>query len=93
MTKRQLAILLSKESRLNLTQRKAVDIVDTIFDIVSLELQDTSGRVAIRDFGTFEIRTRAPYTGRNPKSGLPVDVPSRRVVYFIPSRKLIQRLN
>jgi integration host factor subunit beta len=43
----------------------------------------TSGdKVEIRGFGSFRLRSRSARRGRNPKTGKPVDVPSKQVVYF-----------
>ncbi|HEU4651302.1 MAG TPA: HU family DNA-binding protein, partial [Croceibacterium sp.] len=32
-------------------------------------------------------------TGRNPRTGAPVDVPSKRVPYFKPGKEMRERLN
>lgn len=44
--------------------------------------------VEIRGFGTFKIVHRAPRTGRNPKTGEVVKIPSRAMPVFKPSREL-----
>lgn len=44
--------------------------------------------VKLTGFGTFEVRTRAPRQGRNPKTGRLYPVGARRVVVFTPSLKL-----
>jgi len=43
-------------------------------------------RLEFRDFGIFELRQRAARLARNPKTGVPVQVPSRGVVYFRPGK-------
>lgn len=49
--------------------------------------------VVIRNFGKLQPRTRNAVTRKNPQTGLPVDVPERQSVAFIPSRVLKARLN
>ena len=44
--------------------------------------------IEIRGFGTFKIVHRAPRTGRNPKTGEVVKIPSRATPVFKPSREL-----
>lgn len=44
--------------------------------------------IEIRGFGTFKVVDRAPRTGRNPKTGEVVRIPSRPVPVFKPSREL-----
>lgn len=45
-------------------------------------------RVTLTGFGSFTIVDRAPRTGRNPKTGETVRIPSRRVVKFRPGKSL-----
>lgn len=44
--------------------------------------------VALRNFGKFEPRDRAPVTRHNPATGGTVDVPASVTVGFIPSKNL-----
>ena len=50
-------------------------------------------RVELRGFGSFRSRRCFPRTGRNPKTGDRVDVPSKRVAYFKPGRELKKLIN
>ncbi len=45
-------------------------------------------RVTLVGFGSFSVVDRAPRTGRNPKTGEIVPIPSRRVVKFRPGKEL-----
>ena len=47
----------------------------------------------MRDFGVFEVKTRASRIGRNPKTGERVDVPAKRVPFFKPSKELKDLVN
>ncbi|MFN3994893.1 MAG: HU family DNA-binding protein [Tabrizicola flagellatus] len=39
-------------------------------------------KVIIQGFGTFEMKTRAARTGRNPQTGLPVEIPATTTLTF-----------
>ncbi len=49
-------------------------------------------RVTLAGFGSFSLVKRAPRLGRNPKTGEPVEIPSRRSVRFNPGSKLVQKI-
>ena len=48
-------------------------------------------RVTLVGFG-FSVVDRAPRTGRNPKTGETVPIPSRRVVRFRPGKELADKI-
>lgn len=63
------------------TQTETGAMLDAVFQAIADAL--TSGeKVQIADFGTFEVKARAPRTGRNPKKNLPVPIPARRAPVF-----------
>lgn len=76
----------------DLTRRDGEVIVETIFDSVREALQ-AGDKIEIRGFGSFRIRQRKPRTGRNPKTGVKVQVPAKRVPYFKPSKELRDLVN
>ncbi len=76
----------------DLTRRDGEVIVDTIFGSVTSALQ-AGDKIEIRGFGSFRIRQRKPRTGRNPKTGVKVQVPAKRVPYFKPSKELRDLVN
>ncbi len=43
-------------------------------------------RVDLRGFGVFEVKTRKPRIGRNPRTREKVEIPGRKVVTFKPSK-------
>ena len=67
-------------------------IVNIFFDQIAERLAE-GGRVELRGFGAFSTRERAARTGRNPRTGEAVDVPSKRVPYFKPGKDMRERLN
>lgn len=48
--------------------------------------------VKIPGFGTFVLRDKGGRIGRNPKTGVEVPIPPRRVLTFRPSGKLRERI-
>jgi integration host factor subunit alpha len=85
LTKAQLAELLFEQIGLN--KRESKDMIDAFFDLVINSLVDGDD-VKITGFGNFQIRTKAPRPGRNPRTGEPIPIEARRVVTFHASQKL-----
>jgi integration host factor subunit beta len=76
-------------------QLRVVDvelIVDTILSGITDALS-RGDRVELRGFGRFEIRRRPAREGRNPRTGMSVDVPAKLVLHFRAGRKLAKRVN
>ena len=85
VTKAQLSDLLFEQ--LGLNKRESKDMVDAFFDLVTAQLVE-GGDVNISGFGNFQIRTKAPRPGRNPRTGEAIAIDARRVVTFHASHKL-----
>ncbi|MGZ6208107.1 MAG: HU family DNA-binding protein [Syntrophales bacterium] len=89
MTQSELiTILMEKE---NLTHKDAVAVVKLIFDGFVTAMK-TGERIEIRGFGNFVIRNYGSYAGRNPKTGLIVDVHPKRLPYFKVGKELKERI-
>ena len=89
LTKAQLADLLFDEIGLN--KRESKEMVDAFFELVSQSL--VSGEdVKLSGFGNFQIRTKAPRPGRNPRTGELIPIQARRVVTFHASHKLKEQI-
>ena len=89
LTKAQLAELLFEQIGLN--KRESKDMVDAFFDLMVDSLVQGQD-VKISGFGNFQIRTKAPRPGRNPRTGEPVAIEARRVVTFHASPKLKEQV-
>ena len=76
----------------NLAAKDVEVIVNTIFDSMTDSLVD-GDRIEIRGFGSFEVRTRKPRLGRNPKTGENVQVGNRRVPFFKVGKELKEKVN
>ena len=85
LTKAHLVELLFEQIGLN--KRESKDMVDAFFELISERL--VAGEdVKISGFGNFQIRTKPPRPGRNPRTGEAIPIESRRVVTFHASHKL-----
>ena len=67
-------------------------VVDIFFDEIAQRLAE-GGRVELRGFGAFSTREREARSGRNPRTGETVDVPSKRVPYIKAGKEIRERLN
>ena len=85
MTKRELVIRVANQ--LEMTQSEVAKVIENVFDTISSSLAEGE-RGELRDFGVFEVKTRASRIGRNPRTGDQVPVPERRVVTFRPGKKM-----
>jgi integration host factor subunit alpha len=85
LTKAQLADMLFDQIGLN--KRESKDMIDAFFELIAKSVVDGQD-VKISGFGNFQIRTKAPRPGRNPRTGEPIPIESRRVVTFHASHKL-----
>ena len=85
LTKAHLAELLFEQIGLN--KRESKDMIEAFFDLVSDSLVEGKD-VKVSGFGNFQIRTKAPRPGRNPRTGEPIPIQARRVVTFHASHKL-----
>lgn len=50
-------------------------------------------RIEIRGFGSFSLHHRVARTGRNPRTGDPVELPEKYVPHFKPGKALRDRVN
>lgn len=89
LTKAQLAELLFDHIGLN--KREAKEMVDAFFELIVQQLV-AGNDVKLSGFGNFQIRTKAPRPGRNPRTGESVPIDARRVVTFHASSKLKEQV-
>ena len=66
-------------------------VVCAIFDSIVRALR-SGDKVEIRGFGSFHTRQRRARIGRNPKTGVRVEVPPKRIPFFKPSKELRELL-
>ena len=91
MIKSELVVRLAQANP-HLYQRDVECIVNTIFDEISAALA-RGDRVELRGFGAFSVKSRPARTGRNPRTGEPVQVDEKSVPFFKTGKELRERLN
>jgi integration host factor subunit alpha len=72
--------------------KESTEIVEQVFDIMK-ETLESGEKIKISGFGNFNVRTKRPRKGRNPKSGEEMVISGRKVVTFKPSSILRKVLN
>jgi integration host factor subunit beta len=81
------------ENRLNnLSRQDAETIVNTIFASMTQALVQGE-KIEIRDFGNFKVRTYKSYRGRNPRTGVKVEVAPKRLPHFKVGKELKERVD
>lgn len=75
-----------------LTRDKAKEVVDLFFDQMSSALAK-GDRVEIRGFCSFYVKDYKPYTGRNPKTGEPVQIGRKKLPFFKCGKELKERVD
>jgi integration host factor subunit beta len=90
MTKAELVDEVAKV--VELTKKQAEAIVNIVFDSIVESLR-AGQKIELRGFGSFRLRSRKSRTGRNPKTGEKVDVPSKKIPYFKPGKELKEMIN
>jgi integration host factor subunit beta len=78
--------------RAGITLFKAEELVEHFFATLSQTL-GKNGRIEIRGFGAFSVKEYKSYTGRNPKTGEEVFVPSKRLPVWRTGTELRQRVD
>lgn len=75
-----------------LSVKEVETAVRLILDDITDTLADGS-RVEIRGFGSFSLHYREPRTGRNPKTGDPVELEGKYVPHFKPGKELREQVD
>jgi len=91
MIKSELIAKLASENP-HLTQRDVERVVGVILDRMAAALS-AGGRVELRGFGAFSVRSRPARAGRNPRTGESVSVRAKHVPFFKSGKELRERLN
>ena len=66
--------------------------VDAVFDAITKSLQGDD-TVNLVGFGTFSIKERAARTGRNPRTGEPIQIAASKAPGFKPGKALKDAVN
>ena len=85
MNKTELAKAIVTESSYNITQACAEEMVNSFMNIVKREVK-AGNPVQLIGFGTFTTSERAARKGKNPQTGVEMDIPACTVPKFKPGQ-------
>src|SRR5437899_3265956 len=74
-----------------LTQAQVRDLLQKFLDGITDTLL-LQGEIRLKNFGTFEVKMRRGRTGRNPRTGEKLKIPSRAAVAFRPGLEVRERI-
>ena len=69
------------------TKKQTMAVVDAVFASITGTLR-RGEKVTVVGFGTFQVRGRAARDGRNPRTGVKIRIPPKRVPVFTPGKDL-----
>ena len=90
MNKAELIEALRDET--DLSTAKAEQVVDMLFDRMAEALAN-GDRVEIRGLCSIFVKEYQGYTGRNPKTGKPIQVPAKKLPFFKCGKRLKERVD
>ena len=90
MNKAELIDALREES--GLSRARAKEVVELFFDEMSNALA-SGDRVEIRGFCSIYVKQYKGYSGRNPKTGEPVQIEAKKLPFFKCGKVLKERLD
>jgi integration host factor subunit alpha len=89
-TRKDLARVINE--KMGFSQRSAEEIVDTVFSTMKSALLNGES-IKLVHFGTLSVRKKSPRRGRNPRTGDAMEISSRSMVTFKPSKGLRMKIN
>ncbi len=85
MTKSELIDAIA--ARADLPKARAEQVVECLFEAMTNALRGEEG-IEIRGFGSFRIRLHKAYMGRNPRTGMHIEVTTRKMPFFKVGKEL-----
>ena len=89
MTKKDIVIKIAEDTELRQIDVKR--IVQRTLDHI-IEALTRAETVELRNFGIFKVKSRKSRVGRNPKTGVTVPIPEKRIVSFKPGMVMKKRV-
>ncbi len=90
MTKAELIDQISKDA--SLSKKDAAAALNAAINSITSTLA-AGDKVTLPGFGTFEVRSKAATTARNPRTGETVEVPAKKAPAFKPGATLKAAVN
>lgn len=69
------------------TKASAKRMLEAMLEVMKKSLKKGEN-VTLIGFGTFKVTKRKARTGRNPQTGKAIKIPAKKVVKFVPGKKL-----
>jgi len=88
----KLELIQAVKDRTGLSKQEASEVIKIFFDSLSDAFVEGE-RVEIRGLCSFFIKEYKGYTGRNPKTGKQVQVPSKKLPFFKCGKELKDRVD
>lgn len=90
MNKTQLIEAVAKKTELKKKDSEAV--VNAVIESIS-EALASGEKVQLIGFGSFEVKTRAARTGRNPQTNKPIKIPAGKKLSFTAGAEIKKKIN
>jgi DNA-binding protein HU-beta len=90
MNKGELIDAIAKDAGISKSQAQAA--LDSVVGNVTAALKKNQ-KVTLVGFGTFSVSKRSAREGRNPQTGKPIKIPSKKVAKFTPGKALKDAIN
>ena len=90
MNKGDLVAAVAGDAGISKSQAQAA--VDSVLSNIEGNLA-SGGSVTLVGFGTFSVSQRSERMGRNPRTGMPIRIPARKVARFTPGKALKTAIN
>lgn len=78
--------------KLSLPRKRAEEVVHQVFDSMTEALR-RGDRVEIRGLGSFMVRNYKAYKGRNPRTGVSIEVKPKKLPFFKVGKELKKRVD
>ena len=76
----------------DLTNAQAKKAFDAVFQVITKGLKKEKS-ISIPGFGIFKRKKMAARTGRNPRTGDPIDIPAKNITSFTATKSLKEAIN
>lgn len=89
MDKEQLIVSISHKT--GVTNYIAGLVIDNTLEAIKKSVEKGE-KVRLAGFGSFEAKKRAPRTGRNPRTNIPIPIPEKYIPSFAPASEFKTRV-
>lgn len=95
MNRKDISEKIAKEANIPyaMADRIVVSVLKTIIDGVANPAEGRDPIVSLAGFGSFKTKTRKASKRRNPRTGIAIDCPEKKVVRFVPATAFKDAIN